>query len=484
MQSAYNVFIQFYMEGLNYYSSLCECGFKANTKNKLYSCPKCNASTSLSSEGLQFGKIQGSEKKAIIKRYDNILYNFTIDIVSCDFTYEIDFKNKCLKKLKVKKKNIKTANFDVFNKKEPIKYYNKDNKEIKKAEFLKMLKNNNFRFEKKDSNLGVKIKNIFNDHLYFSEKIFNLAIDNFKTIQSWANKSTNEILIKANIDSGTLYSTLLNKGTNPESILKTNKFIVKQIAKNNFRQHHVENLLKIDAYLGNKSVDFINYFISEKDDPNIWLSKLTLAQVSVLINKAGLSVKKLHKYIYEDAPRKQFLYSPLTVFELLSDSYTMATQMNLPFEKYPKNLIKYHNSLAMKLKFVEDKKINTKVEEAAKLYSNLEWRFNPNEENEIKKGEEYSIILPTSAKEIIQEGKNLHHCVGSYTRKIADGSTLIFFIRETGKINDSYVTMQYDIPSNSIVQIKGISNSRASFPVITAVDKWAKEKKIRIESYY
>lgn len=38
-------------------------------------------------------------------------------------------------------------------------------------------------------------------------------------------------------------------------------------------------------------------------------------------------------------------------------------------------------------------------------------------------------------EEIIREGKNQHHCVGSYVDKVADRNSNIFFIRKAGEID-------------------------------------------------
>ena len=44
---------------------------------------------------------------------------------------------------------------------------------------------------------------------------------------------------------------------------------------------------------------------------------------------------------------------------------------------------------------------------------------------------EYSIVIPTCANDIIMEGRNMHHCVGSYVDRVIENSTYIVFVRKT-----------------------------------------------------
>lgn len=55
---------------------------------------------------------------------------------------------------------------------------------------------------------------------------------------------------------------------------------------------------------------------------------------------------------------------------------------------------------------------------------------------------EYSVFCPTCAKDIIDEGANMHHCVGSYVNQVVNNSTYIVFIRKTNEPNQCYITCQ------------------------------------------
>lgn len=57
----------------------------------------------------------------------------------------------------------------------------------------------------------------------------------------------------------------------------------------------------------------------------------------------------------------------------------------------------------------------------------------------------YSVFLPTCGQDIIDEGHNMHHCVGSYVNRVVENSTYIVFIRKTDTPTECYLTCQVDL---------------------------------------
>lgn len=64
---------------------------------------------------------------------------------------------------------------------------------------------------------------------------------------------------------------------------------------------------------------------------------------------------------------------------------------------------------------------------------------------------------PESIDEIEAEGSLLHHCVGGYAKRHANGKLHILFIRTADKPDVSYYTMELSI-SGKIVQVRGLRN--------------------------
>ena len=59
----------------------------------------------------------------------------------------------------------------------------------------------------------------------------------------------------------------------------------------------------------------------------------------------------------------------------------------------------------------------------------------------------YTVVLPTKGQDLVKEGSEMHHCVGGYVDKVANGTTLIVFIRHKDTPDQCYITAQIN-PSN------------------------------------
>jgi hypothetical protein len=56
----------------------------------------------------------------------------------------------------------------------------------------------------------------------------------------------------------------------------------------------------------------------------------------------------------------------------------------------------------------------------------------------------YTIVTPTCGEDIINEGKNMHHCVGGYVDNVVANSTYIVFVRPIDNPSACYITCQVD----------------------------------------
>jgi hypothetical protein len=55
---------------------------------------------------------------------------------------------------------------------------------------------------------------------------------------------------------------------------------------------------------------------------------------------------------------------------------------------------------------------------------------------------DFAVFIPTCGQDIVDEGRNMHHCVGSYVDRVVSGSTYICFIRRKDTPNECYITCQ------------------------------------------
>ena len=72
---------------------------------------------------------------------------------------------------------------------------------------------------------------------------------------------------------------------------------------------------------------------------------------------------------------------------------------------------------------------------------------------------DFVVVIPTCAKDIIDEGANMHHCVGSYVNSVIDNDTYIVFIRRKDTLDKCYLTAQVH-PSNGELEQYYLAHDR------------------------
>ena len=87
--------------------------------------------------------------------------------------------------------------------------------------------------------------------------------------------------------------------------------------------------------------------------------------------------------------------------------------------------------------------------------------------------EELQIVCPQRANDLVDEGKALHHCVGSYIEKVAEGRCLIVFVRRVEELKKPYVTVE--VRDGKIAQIHGDHNSKPTEEVQKFIDLWSRK---------
>lgn len=173
------------------------------------------------------------------------------------------------------------------------------------------------------------------------------------------------------------------------------------------------------------------------------------------------------------------------VFRIFSDAFNLFKQISntnrpdidLYSCKDVNELHRYHNML-IEINIV-DKEERTKEEQerlnklAAKLYDQRKEKFEYADDN-------FSIIVPEEMNKITKEGVYLHHCVGGYVSRVAEGRTNILFLRKNDDIEIPFFTIEVS-NSNEIIQIHGLYNRwLGNEPeAVKFVINWIREKGIR-----
>ena len=74
-----------------------------------------------------------------------------------------------------------------------------------------------------------------------------------------------------------------------------------------------------------------------------------------------------------------------------------------------------------------------------------------------REDDEFMIRVPRALNEIVSEGNTLHHCVGGYTNRVADGGTNILFLRRKSAPGVPFYTIEIT-PEMRLQQIHGACN--------------------------
>ena len=133
------------------------------------------------------------------------------------------------------------------------------------------------------------------------------------------------------------------------------------------------------------------------------------------------------------------------------------------FVLFPTDLKKAHdkvNDISDKEQaLVYDRQIQKQFEELNEQYHFVKYGF--------------AVLLPHTAKEILEEGQNLHHCVGSYVKKVVKRESTILFVRKAGEQDKSLCTVE--IHNGELVQARCYKNEPPSPAIRKFLDIWKKK---------
>ncbi len=136
--------------------------------------------------------------------------------------------------------------------------------------------------------------------------------------------------------------------------------------------------------------------------------------------------------------------------------------------KYPPHLVAAHDR-AVEMRNALKAEIEAKKQkEVLKKYKKIHVK---NEKQYSFSADGFVIIVPPSAKEIIEEGKNMRHCVGGYAERHLNGTLTILFLREASKPKKSLYTIE--MHGKHLAQVQGYRNRTLLTDEAKAFfDKW------------
>lgn len=225
--------------------------------------------------------------------------------------------------------------------------------------------------------------------------------------------------------------------------------------------------------------------LAKKEDRNVTLEAIRKERV---LTENIRDIVKLHKYIpiekikeyfkkrfqsyQENYSEKAKTYNPEYIragiffsdwFDYLAACEKLQCDMTDASTLYPKDLIRAHNNAIKQVELSKNEELDKKIRARAKVVNKFSFQDG-----------EFMTIPATSSAELIAEGKTLHHCVGMYVDRYANGSTNIIFIRQINALDRPFFTMEVN-NKNEIVQVRG-NHNMPSTPQVTAFVSTFKNK--------
>lgn len=146
--------------------------------------------------------------------------------------------------------------------------------------------------------------------------------------------------------------------------------------------------------------------------------------------------------------------------------------MSIPKNRYPRDFKRWHDiridEYATKKAIADEKtraELYAKFGAVAEKYKGLQY-----EQQAV-----FIMLIPKSPADLIREGDILSHCVGrmGYDQKFVREETLVFFVREKNQPDKPFVTVEYSLHQNKILQCYGYNDSRPNEKVLDFVNqKW------------
>ncbi len=271
-------------------------------------------------------------------------------------------------------------------------------------------------------------------------------------------------LVVEKLNGGRTFSAINWKGKNLFSVLKISKQDLKEIKEKDIHLSYLFlYLLQRTKKLGwNCSLEDIREL--ENIAP---YHRGDIKELEAIFE--GMPVKKTLAYLKKQREqfKKHFKYngSSYQVWkDYIRDCKTLEMDLTKENVIFPKNLYRAHQNTIKQIEYKENQELNLKIEKRLKKLS-----------------EKYSfesgglIIRPAAdTKELIEEGKALHHCVGGYAKRYAKGETIILVVRKAEEVDKPYYTVE--INNDKIYQVRGKNNKAPTEDVEKFIEAFKEAK--------
>lgn len=170
----------------------------------------------------------------------------------------------------------------------------------------------------------------------------------------------------------------------------------------------------------------------------------------------GIKPVTFQNYLIKQETEISFYFDYIKLMEELKRPITSKN-------RFPKNLKEAHDEVVQTLNSMKRKEEMIKFSKRTKEIKFLEMTI-----------DDIQFVLPKTAKEVVEEGKALKHCVGGihYINGHLNGDFSLVFIRKKNEPTVPYFTLHYE--KRKIIQNQGYKHKKPSDELEIIVEKWLK----------
>lgn len=205
------------------------------------------------------------------------------------------------------------------------------------------------------------------------------------------------------------------------------------------------------------------------------LGSLQAYAEAVIILKRQRDLPRLQRAFSKDLDQLlNYVSVQKTGVTTYNDYYTACTylglDMTIPKNRYPHDFKRWHDIRIDEYRTAKALEDAEKRKELYAQFAIVAEKYLPLQRN---LHDTYIVVIARSPADLIKESDILHHCVGrmNYDQRMIREESLIFFIRTADEPNKPFVTVEYSLATQKVLQCYGDHNSIPSQDVLEFVNK-------------
>lgn len=148
----------------------------------------------------------------------------------------------------------------------------------------------------------------------------------------------------------------------------------------------------------------------------------------------------------------------------------LGLDMSLPKNRYPHDFRHWHDVRIDEYRTAQALAKEREREEYMRKFADVATKYLP---LEFEGNSAFVVLIPRQVSDLVHEGECLNHCVGrmNYDQKMAREETLIFFVRNKDNPVEPFVTVEYSLKTNQVLQCYGYEDTKPDDKVLSFVRK-------------